>query len=135
MMIFISYRNIIRIGLLALKNSGAEVLLSVIKSVSNEKDIGKVELVYENHVPAYGYGKPSFSIFVIEFLILFFIGKNHGWSSIIRLARKVMPHALSLAAESNVGLTKTSVDLQVRQLVRWHCRLSHVAAHTRMLTG
>ena len=24
---------------------------------------------------------------------------------------------------------------QTRQIVRWHCRLSHVAAHTRMLTG
>ena len=46
-------------------------------------------------------------------------GKNHGYTRIVRLA-------LPLAVASNVTALK--------QHVRWHCRVSHVAAHTAMLT-
>lgn len=46
-------------------------------------------------------------------------GKNHGWTRIVRLA---LP----------LGLANSSLEL--RQLVRWHCRVSHVAAHTALLT-
>jgi len=46
-------------------------------------------------------------------------GKTHGFAKIVRLS---MP----LALENSSAL--------VRQAVRWHCRVSHVAAHTALLT-
>jgi hypothetical protein len=125
-----------RVGLLAPLNSGGEDLLVILKKLGKQPNSkakfprAPVDLVYETHVPTYGYGK------------------NHGWSRIIRLSRKIMPHAVSLMSGINVGQGSLNVntenkekklskivDIQVRQLVRWHCRLSHVAAHTKLLTG
>jgi hypothetical protein len=74
-------------------------------------------LIPTSHVPPYGYGK------------------THGYTKIIRLAvSPLMTHAADILqhAQGSVGMQ----DLRhvVRQLVRWHCRLSHVAAHTTLLT-
>jgi hypothetical protein len=73
-----------------------------------------------SNVPAYGYGK------------------NHGWTRIVRIVRKVLPHALSLIANvdnaSVRDITTALMANQIKQLVRWHCRVSHVAAHTKVLT-
>lgn len=75
-----------------------------------------LELIPTSHVPPYGYGK------------------THGYTKIIRLSvSPLMTHAADLLRGSeNAGIQ----DLKevVRQLVRWHCRLSHVAAHTSLLT-
>jgi hypothetical protein len=55
--------------------------------------------------------------------------------------RRPIPHALSilqtLVANKDIDSAegRMLLDTQVRQIVRWHCRLSHVAAHTKMLTG
>ena len=74
------------------------------------------ELIETSHVPPYGYGK------------------THGLTKIIRLVTSPLmtQGADFMRGSDNVGLQ----DLKqvVRQLVRWHCRLSHVAAHTAMLT-
>lgn len=76
-----------RVGLLAPLNSGGEdILLFLTKFMETPRRSKKtrIELVYETNVPAYGYGK------------------NHGWSRIIRLTRKVCPHALSLIVGLNL---------------------------------
>ena len=114
-----------RIGLLSPPMSGEKTLMKMIKQ-SAAKELAssttKVEIVDENHVPAYGYGK------------------NHGWTRIIRLVHRVVPHAMVLATkaglqlDSETSVTPKQIEAQVRQLARWHCRLSHVAAHTKMLT-
>jgi hypothetical protein len=109
-------KGVDRIGLLAPPNSGAEVLLRTIKRVKPNLDSEKAEILYESAVPAYGYGK------------------NHGWSRIVRFVRSPILQALQLLSEEQI-LEPSVLESQVRQLVRWHCRLSHVAAHTRMLTG
>lgn len=55
--------------------------------------------------------------------------------------RQPIPHALAMlrplveSRDINTAEGKMILDTQVRQIVRWHCRLSHVAAHTKMLTG
>lgn len=108
----------VRIGFLSPPNSGSDTLLAMLSRAAR-KDLVATGLVEnDTHVPAYGYGK------------------NHGWTRIIRLVRRVVPHAhatLSAAAAAS-AVTPALFDLQLRQLVRWQCRLSHVAAHTKMLT-
>lgn len=47
-------------------------------------------LTFDTHVPPYGYGK------------------NHGWSRIIRISRKILPHALSLISDINLGSNSDS---------------------------
>jgi len=80
----------------------------------------KVELIPTSHVPPYGYGK------------------THGYTKIIRLASLPLRLAatdLVLAEDQQEQLVQvTDVLDATRQLVRWHCRLNHVAAHTSLLT-
>lgn len=110
-----------RIGLLGPPGSGADIIFKYLqKSSSSQLNSPTFEIIHENHVPAYGYGK------------------NHGWSRIIRIVRRPIPQAIQLLYESNLFQSNdisTLIDSQIRQLIRWHCRLSHVAAHTRMLTS
>ena len=68
----------------------------------------KVEWVQTSHAPPYGYGK------------------NHGYTRIVRLA---LPLLSSVAASSQGNAAES-----LAQHVRWHCRVSHVAAHTAQLT-
>ena len=119
-----------RIGLLGVKLSGVDEINDALKDLLgvsySDTNIDKgssndPRIVQSLHVPAYGYGK------------------NHGWSRIIRVVRRPVEHAVDIVKSL---VTKTSedqmtryVDAQVRQIVRWQCRLSHVAAHTKMLTG
>jgi hypothetical protein len=115
-----SGKKIDRIGLLSPSLSGGETLMKILNRAVDPKQMSKINLISETNVPAYGYGK------------------NHGWSRIIRLVRNILPHAMSLSSiashdEFDIA-TPIVLDLQVRQLIRWHCRLSHVAAHTKMLT-
>jgi hypothetical protein len=101
-----------RIALLAPPMSGEKQLLAFLQPlVSHDKSI---EIVPSTHVPPYGYGK------------------NHGWNAIVRLYRPIPVHALALSHASDD--TSELFAKQSRQLVRWHCRLNHVAAHTRTLT-
>lgn len=105
-----------RIGILAPPGSGGEILLRIIdKALSKEKK-KNINIIIDTHVPAYGYGK------------------NHGWSRIIRLVRPILLHSMSILNAYIPAPSHELYELQVRQLARWHCRLSHVAAHTKMLT-
>lgn len=108
-----------RVGLVALPHTGAELLMDLLNEL-NSKNNGKVkfEIIYSLNVPAYGYGK------------------NHGWSSIIRISRRLIHNAYAIVKKNNL-LTTNNMDIfesQVSQLSIFHCRNSHVAAHTRMLT-
>lgn len=90
-------KTITRIGLLAPPLSGADTILAMIRKVglNDNKD---VEVVLNTHVPAYGYGK------------------NHGWSRIIRLARRLIPHTHALVASKGLddpSKISASIDLQV----------------------
>mmetsp|Transcript_1612 Transcript_1612/g.3025 ORF Transcript_1612/g.3025 Transcript_1612/m.3025 type:complete len:350 (+) Transcript_1612:123-1172(+) len=106
------------VGLLAPPESAGRDIIDAIRMSGGSVTSAAIHLEYDTHVPAYGYGK------------------NHGWSRIIRLVRRPIPHALALLCPLYVGedMDSAVLDTQVRQLVRWHCRLSHVAAHTKMLT-
>jgi len=86
-------------------------------------------LIFEStHVPPYGYGE------------------NHGITKIVQLQSTWLRVAVSDAIystknnanfETDDDLTRPSEKENVsvlRQLVRWHCRLSHVSAHTSLLT-
>ena len=100
-----------RVGLLAFPHSGGDHLLHFIGALGERTP--HIDLTHTTNVPPYGYGK------------------NHGWSRIVRLSRDVFDHALEL---TNATTDPQLLGLQVKQIVRWHCRLSHVAAHTKLLT-
>ncbi|CAM9854032.1 unnamed protein product [Heterosigma akashiwo] len=81
-----------------------------------------VELVHTHHVPPYGYGK------------------SHGWTKIIRIINSpllVETIELLQASDPTLSLQKilklgTPLSEAMRQVIRFHCRISHVAAHTFM---
>jgi hypothetical protein len=58
-------------------------------------------------------------------------------SRIIRISKRLFSNAVELLSAHDLSSDQLSTLLapQIRQLMRWHCRLSHVAAHTAMLTG
>ena len=107
-----------RVGILGPPGTGAEVvtdLLDLLRSKEHPK-VNSVEIIHSSNVPPYGYGK------------------NHGWNRMIRLSRKLIPHAYSLLRthEGHTELEGHRIDAelferQVAQIVRWQCRLSHVA--------
>jgi hypothetical protein len=81
-----------------------------------------MELIRTTHVPPYGYGK------------------THGWTKIIRVvsqpvALQATSALLSLSTALNErNVTMTDLIVATRQILRFHCRLSHVAAHTAVLS-
>ena len=141
--------NKARVGLLAPPASGMEVVWSVLRSVrlangfivpkASKKRRPGSEAVVETTSPG---GEPQLSVGADVDLLLsthvppYGYGRNHGWTKIVRLYRDVADHAYSVLAPATNGAVDTAlVDAQTRLLVRWHCRLSHVAAHTKMLSG
>jgi hypothetical protein len=109
-------KDIVRVGILLPDASEGETIRKLLLAAGLPLN-DKIELIHASNVPPYGYGK------------------NHGWSRIIRIARSVVPQTLQLLSQQDQQSLEKLVDPQVRQLLRWHCRLSHVAAHTAMLTG
>mmetsp|Transcript_24994 Transcript_24994/g.30741 ORF Transcript_24994/g.30741 Transcript_24994/m.30741 type:complete len:389 (+) Transcript_24994:391-1557(+) len=85
----------------------------------------KIELIRSTHVPPYGYGK------------------SHGYTKIIRvmytpILKEVFETLSALAIENGPEFfeemwDKSLIEQSLRQIVRYHCRMSHVAAHTAML--
>ena len=112
--------GVYRMGFLSPDLYGMDNLLELIRLAGQKAHLenGR-ELVADTHVPAYGYGK------------------NHGWSRIIRFVTKVPEHAVVLLERQGApgaSLDKDKYSRQIKQLMRWHCRLNHVAAHTSMLS-
>ena len=117
-------RKVDRVGILAIPLSGGEELMQLVRSISENNPL--IHLSLSSNVPCYGYGK------------------NHGFSRVIRVVRQVFPHSLALVSKVdkavvvdqnlNNSINSRLLHGQVAQLVRWHCRLSHVAAHTKLLT-
>ena len=80
-----------------------------------------IEIIPTTHVPPYGYGK------------------NHGYSKIIRVMNNpLLSDVIGSLKEvsSNTIIEPSSrqnlFEQSLRQIIRFHCRLSHVAAHTTM---
>lgn len=108
-----------RIGFLSPDTHGVQELLDlVLIAGKNAKLIdGKRSAELCTNVPPYGYGK------------------NHGWGRIIRIYSKLPEHALRILERSNKkNPSKNLYATQIEQLMRWHCRLNHVAAHSSMLS-
>ena len=108
-----------RIGLLRPPGTFGDMFTKFVQNLVYDHWINTTDMILipTSHVPPYGYGK------------------THGYTKIIRLAvSPLMTQGADLLqhAKEDVGIE----DLRqvVRQLVRWHCRLSHVAAHTALLT-
>ncbi|GAX16528.1 hypothetical protein FisN_7Lh250 [Fistulifera solaris] len=82
-----------------------------------------LELIFRTHVPPYGYGK------------------THGLTQVIRfipqpLLLQVTDALQSLLqhGETHAIITLSDLKAGLRQILRFHCRLSHLAAHTALLS-
>ena len=83
----------------------------------------KMDLQLISHVPPYGYGK------------------THGWTKLIRIIPRTLMLGAADAIRGSLQLGQTQRDLTLRdlkaalrQVVRYHCRVSHLAAHTAVLS-
>jgi hypothetical protein len=101
-----------------------ESLIEVGKKSGNE-----LEVVITAHVPVYGYGK------------------SHGFSKLIRvtlpqpfdsadafLHEKLQEKLDSSKIDRMKPPSKIEIETLVKLLMRWQCRLSHVSAHTSMIS-
>ncbi len=127
-------RRIQRIGIISPPSEVAERFVSILQSallVYYDFDTAtmnsEIELIRTFHVPPYGYGK------------------NHGYTKIIRvmnspllvdvMASWVFIRNKDESKESTRNGPTWTIDnmkQSLMQIIRWHCRLSHVAAHTFM---
>ena len=106
-----------RVVLLAPPGAVGDALAALARRAVARDKGAKVELVVGGAAPPYGYGK------------------NHGWTRIVRVALPLR-HALADLPPPRAGGPRdaAAAAAALRQLVRWHCRVSHVAAHTALLT-
>ena len=118
--------SIQRIAIISPPSKALEVITTIIKSALiayYDHDVGtmnaEIEIIRTTHVPPYGYGK------------------SHGYTKIIR----VMTNPLLLQVIGSLYALKShhlfvgdeQLKQLLRQVIRWNCRLSHVAAHTTMI--
>jgi hypothetical protein len=112
-----------------------DVIKEVIEYATKKDDTVKIELLPTSHMAPYGYGK------------------THGLTRIIRIvpepfvmgATDTLLKSASLVQQDqqqsgeSVSVRDGSITLQdlktaLRQQIRFHCRLSHVSAHTALWT-
>ena len=86
-----------RVGILGLRKSGGPALLNVIRKVTGP-EFKTIDLVHDNHVPPYGYGK------------------NHGWSSIVRISRRIVQHSYALTQPQLLDIDEASLSLKLMDL-------------------
>jgi hypothetical protein len=89
----------------------------------NANGLLDIELIETTHVPPYGYGK------------------THGLTKVLRqvpqpLVLEVTDALQSLLepGETHAMVTLSDVKAGLRQILRFHCRLSHLAAHTAIMS-
>jgi hypothetical protein len=122
-----SQSKVQRVALLAppghLSGSLVNRIEKIVSDHNNLPDVVKIQLIQTTHVPPYGYGK------------------SHGYTKLIRLIPE--PLLLEVAdalsgvlrpGESHTAFTVADVKAALRMMLRFHCRLSHVAAHTALLS-
>jgi hypothetical protein len=93
-----SGKTILRVGILGLEAAGSQSIYDMLRKVVSQKEFAKFDVVTDTHVPPYGYGK------------------NHGWSSIIRISRRLVQHSYSLVRpqiEADLGSKTDYIDQQV----------------------
>lgn len=120
---FVPEHSIPRIALLAPPGKLTDYFSSLVQTILSEaktSDGFSLDWIPTSHMAPYGYGK------------------THGWTKIIR----IVPVPLLLGVvdtlhESNVdgtAITIHDIKANLRQQIRYHCRLNHISAHTALWT-
>mmetsp|Transcript_28617 Transcript_28617/g.41620 ORF Transcript_28617/g.41620 Transcript_28617/m.41620 type:complete len:437 (-) Transcript_28617:187-1497(-) len=119
----------------------------------------KIELISTSHVPPYGYGKNHGWTKIIRFvtdpialgladIVMYQGGEMYQKASVSSTGEvtRLIPAPQSVAVDSTIEQQllafdeNNGVDIKeelpqaLRQMIRWNCRLSHVSAHTALLT-
>lgn len=108
-----------------------------------------IDIVVTSHVPVYGYGKSHGYTKLIRFVILpLSLAAYDAYTCMSLLSTMTGGDGISIADSSLRGSqsiimkpasamtppTPASIGMVLRLMMRWHCRLSHVAAHTATVT-
>jgi hypothetical protein len=124
-------KRVQRVALIALPGdvrSSLALRLDHLKQLHNERATEadpEIDVILRASVPPYGYGK------------------THGLTRIVRIHPRPLAleatTALQSALDSSEGMVMTSITLAdlkaaLRLVLRFHCRLSHVSAHTAILS-
>jgi hypothetical protein len=119
-------KKVQRVAIIAPPGDLSSSLLRVVEQVVHHHNHrqNKVELDIEvietSHVPPYGYGK------------------THGLSKVLRLAPEPLvlevTDTLQYLLQPGESITLADITAGLRQIMRFHCRLSHLAAHTAILS-
>lgn len=105
-----------RVGILGMPKSGTESLLGMLKRVTKPEDFlnskVSIDASTSTHVPPYGYGK------------------NHGWSSIVRISRRVVQHSYALVEDivSSSEESSAVMDIQVECVADYNAEYLCLAA-------
>ena len=123
-------KKVQRVALIAPPGDISKSLLHRIEEVlhhhnherQNKVDLD-IEVIERTHVPPYGYGK------------------THGLTKVLRLVPQPLVlevtdalQALLEPGETHAIITLDDVKVAQRQIIRFHCRLSHLGAHTALLS-
>jgi hypothetical protein len=124
-------KRVQRVALIALPGgvrSSLAQTLDQIKQLHKQRataDDPEIDVIVRASVPPYGYGK------------------THGLTKIVRIHPRPLvleaTAALQSALDSTEGMLMTSITLAdlkaaMRLVLRFHCRLSHVSAHTAIMS-
>lgn len=117
-----------RIAFMSTGGRAAEELYKIVRKAlliyygNDESALDRIfDFVSTTHVPALGYGK------------------SHGWTKIIRVMHSPLvtetveameASGANMLAEKNTKSSNELISKGMRQIIRFHCRLSQVAAHT-----
>ena len=110
-----------------------------------------IDIIVTSHVPVYGYGKSHGYTKLIRFVMLpLTLAAYDAYTYMSLLLTMTVGDGTSIADASLRGgesqsitmkpasamtpPTPASIGMVLRLMMRWHCRLSHVAAHTAMFT-
>jgi hypothetical protein len=116
-----------RIAIISSPSNASILLYNNVNEISNSQNRNRqgspIELISRSHVPPYGYGE------------------THGLTKIIRLIPNPLVLEVTTAllhslepGETYEDITLTDLKSGLRQILRYHGRLSAVAAHTALLS-
>lgn len=120
-------KRVQRVAILAPPGEISSSLLSKVEEIAHhhnkrhDREEPEIEVFERTHVPPYGYGK------------------THGLTKVLRLVPQPLLlevtdalHSVLAHGETAASLSLNDIKAALRQIIRFHCRISHLSAHTAL---
>jgi hypothetical protein len=111
------------------------VIQEVIEHATKKDDTVKIELLPTSHMAPYGYGKTHGLTRIIRVVPdPFVMGVTDTLLKSASLVQQDQQHSGESVSIRDSSITLQDLKTALRQQIRFHCRLSHVSAHTALWT-